>query len=71
MTKTFNVPNISCQHCVRSIKNEVGEVAGVTSVEADAASKMVTVTWADPANWDQIKSLLVEIDYPPQELIQL
>ena len=51
--------------------NEVGEVAGVTSVEADPASKMVTVTWDTPANWEQIKSLLVEINYPPQELIQL
>ncbi len=71
MTKTFTVPNISCEHCVRSIKNEVSEVAGVQSVAADAASKVVTVAWDAPANWDQIKSLLVEIDYPPQELIQL
>jgi copper chaperone CopZ len=71
MTKTFTVPNISCDHCVRSIKNEVSEVTGVQSVVADAASKVVTVSWDAPADWDQIKSLLVEIDYPPQELIQL
>jgi hypothetical protein len=28
---------------------------------------MVTVEWDDPANWDQIKDLLVEINYPPAE----
>lgn len=71
MTKTFVVPNISCDHCVRSIKNELAEVSGVSMVNADAATKAVTVEWADPATWEQIKTALTEIDYPPQELIQL
>ena len=71
MTKTFVVPNISCDHCVRSIKNELAEVAGVSTVNADAATKAVTVEWAEPASWEQIKATLTEIEYPPQELIQL
>ena len=71
MTKTFVVPNISCDHCVRSIKNELTELKGVAAVQADAQTKTVTVEWADPANWEQIKTALVEIDYAPQELIQL
>ncbi len=71
MTKTFVVPNISCDHCVRSIKNELTELKGVVAVQADVQTKAVTVEWADPANWEQIKSALVEIDYAPQELIQL
>ncbi len=71
MTKTFVVPNISCDHCVRSIKNELTEIKGVAAVQADAQSKVVSVEWADPANWEQIKTALVEIDYAPQELIQL
>jgi len=70
-TKTFTVPNISCEHCVRSIRNEVTEIAGVASVQADDKTKVVTVTWNAPANWEQIKVALTEIDYPPQELIQL
>ena len=68
-TKTFVVPAISCDHCVRSIKNEVSELAGVKSVAADANTKIVTVNWDDPATWDQIKVALTEIDYAPQELI--
>jgi copper chaperone len=70
-SKTFTVPAISCDHCVRSIKNEISEIAGVASVEADSKSKVVTVSWDDPATWDQIKATLTEIEYPPQELITL
>lgn len=70
-TKTFTVPNISCGHCTHTIESELGELSGVTNVQAIQETKQVTVTWDDPANWEQIKSLLNEINYPPQELIQL
>ncbi len=63
-TKTFNVPNISCGHCVTTIKRELSELAGVTSVEADAETKDVTVTWDAPATEDGVRSLLAEINYP-------
>jgi hypothetical protein len=49
----------------------VSAVAGVTSVQADEQTKVVTVVWQTPATWDQIRVTLTEIDYPPQELIQL
>ena len=66
-TKTFVVPNISCGHCTRTIENEVGDLAGVTSVKAAEDTKEVTVAWDAPATWDEIKALLVEIDYAPAE----
>ena len=66
-TKTFKVPNISCGHCVMTIHREVGELDGVVSVKADESSKMVTVEWNEPpATWDDIKALLEEINYPPE-----
>jgi len=64
-SKTFQVPNISCGHCVMTIKNEVGELAGVRQVDADKDTRIVTVQWDAPATWDQIRALLTEIDYPP------
>jgi copper chaperone len=64
-SKTFQVPNISCGHCVMTIKNEVGELAGVRQVDADKDTRIVTVQWDTPATWDQIKALLTEIEYPP------
>jgi copper chaperone len=66
-TKTFSVPNISCGHCTNTIEMEVGEVAGVRTVNAEETSKQVTVEWDNPATWEQIESLLKEIDFPPAE----
>ena len=65
-TKTFQVPNISCGHCVMTIQNEVGELEGVTNVVAVQDTKMVTVDWNEPPqSWDGIKALLEEINFPP------
>ena len=63
-TTTLSVPNISCGHCVMTIKRELGELEGVSSVEADADIKTVTVAWDAPASEDNIKALLAEINYP-------
>jgi copper chaperone len=63
-TKTFTVPNISCGHCVMTIRRELGELDGVTSVSGDVAAKTVTVAWKAPANEDDIRALLAEINYP-------
>lgn len=69
--KSFTVPNISCGHCVHTIKMEVGEIAGVQRVEADQESKRVTIVWDEPATWEKIRQTLVEINYPPEGLIQI
>jgi copper chaperone len=66
-SKTFTVPNISCGHCVHTVQMEVGDLAGVSRVQADQDSRQVVVEWGEPATWDQIKSLLAEINYPVGE----
>lgn len=63
--KTFQVPNIGCDGCVRTIKNELIDMDGVKAVEGVTDTKTVTVEWDDPASWDKIVSLLNEIEYPP------
>ena len=70
-SKTIIVPNISCGHCTHTIETEVADLAGVTSVKAAQDSKQVTIEWNEPATWEQIEGLLTEINYPPQQLIQL
>jgi copper chaperone CopZ len=70
-SKTFTVPNISCGHCTQTIEMELGEVAGVTFVKAEQDSQKVTVEWQDPATWSQIQTVLQEINYPPEGLIQI
>jgi copper chaperone CopZ len=54
-------------HCIHTIKSELSEVEGVQSVEADAATKKVTVAFEDPATQEQMESLLAEINYPVQK----
>lgn len=66
-TVTYNIPNISCGHCVHTIKTEVGELAGIQSVEADMDSKQATITFDAPATEQQIRTLLSEINYPVAE----
>jgi copper ion binding protein len=63
-TITYKVPNISCAHCVHTIKTEVGELPGVQSVEGTVDAKLVTIAFDAPATQDKIEALLAEIDYP-------
>jgi copper chaperone len=65
-TVTYSIPKISCNHCVHTINMEVGELEGVQSVQADAASKQAVVTFDDPATDEQIRELLAEINYPAE-----
>ena len=64
-SKTVTVPNISCGHCTHTVEMELNDIAGVNSVKADIDSKLVVVEWGEPATWEQIEAMLVEINYPP------
>ena len=65
--QTFNIPNISCGHCVNTIQTELGGLDGVLMVEGDAEKKEVTVEWDVPATREKIKAVLEEINYPISE----
>ena len=68
---TVHVQNISCAHCVHTIKTEVGELPGVTQVDANEQTKVVTIAFDPPATRQGIVALLAEIDYPADQLIAL
>jgi copper chaperone CopZ len=40
---TFTVPGMSCGHCEAAVKGEVTKVTGVTGVQVDLETKVVTV----------------------------
>ena len=63
-TQKLSIPNISCGHCVMTIKRELGEIEGISSVEGDEEKKEITVDWSAPASLEKIKSVLQEINYP-------
>lgn len=41
---TYTVSGMTCGHCVSSVKEEVTQIAGVSSVDVDLATGQVTVT---------------------------
>ena len=43
-TKECTVEGMTCGHCEMSVKEEVGEIAGVTAVEASSKTGAATVT---------------------------
>jgi copper chaperone len=61
---TFNVPNISCGHCVHTIQMELSELEGVSGVNASAETKQVTVEFKAPADEKKLREILLEINYP-------
>lgn len=65
--KTFLVPEIGCSGCVNTVESTVKQISGVDTVTADEQTKQVVVQWQAPATWEQIKTALVEVDYPPAE----
>jgi copper chaperone len=60
----LNIPNISCGHCVNTIKRETKDVPGVLSVDADAQSKTATFVVENESVLPQLKQTLAEIGYP-------
>ena len=45
-TRTYTVTGMTCSHCVDSVTEEVSEVAGVTDVDVDLDSGLLTVSGA-------------------------
>jgi len=66
-TKTYFIPNISCQHCIMHITNRLNEIDGIESIKGDVASKEVTVEFSEPATDEIITAALEEINYPPRK----
>lgn len=66
-SKTFKVPNISCEHCIRTIKREVGALPGIFGVEGDVETKEVTVVYDGERSLEKAIETLKEIGYPPVE----
>jgi copper chaperone CopZ len=62
--QSFNIPRISCGHCVKAIQDELSEMPGVKSVQGSPEDKRVVVDWDAPASEAAIRARLQEINYP-------
>ncbi|MFG1948283.1 heavy-metal-associated domain-containing protein [Nonomuraea sp. NPDC048826] len=62
-TSIYTVKGMTCGHCVSSVKEEVGEVSGVTSVDVDLASGRLTVVSEGPVDEATISGAVKEAGY--------
>ncbi|MEU7986584.1 heavy-metal-associated domain-containing protein [Streptosporangium canum] len=59
---TYTVTGMTCGHCVSSVKEEVGEVPGVTGVDVDLQSGRVDVS-GDPLDDAAVRAAIAEAGY--------
>jgi copper chaperone len=64
-TVTLDIPNISCNHCVMSVKRETATVDGAEFVSGDVDTRKVVVRVEDNQALASLKEALTEIGYPP------
>jgi len=64
-TTVLNVPDISCEHCERTITNALTPVEGIRRVLVDIPEKQVRVDYDEAqVSIDRMKDVLQEEDYP-------
>ncbi|MDO3012722.1 heavy metal-associated domain-containing protein [Mycobacteroides abscessus subsp. abscessus] len=62
-TIEFLVTGMSCGHCEMSIRKEVGQVPGVTSIDVSAQTGRLVVTGADSIDDSSVLSAVDEAGY--------
>jgi copper chaperone len=63
-TITLSIPNISCHHCIMTIKRESGFVDGVSFVSGDVEAKKATFQVSGDEALEALKSALADAGYP-------
>lgn len=62
---TLSVPDISCEHCERTITEALTPLEGVRSVRVDIPQKQVQVDYDEShVTVDRFKAVLQEEEYP-------
>ena len=62
-TETYTVTGMTCGHCVSSVTEEVSELPGVTDVQVELETGLVTVTSDSPLGADKVAAAVEEAGY--------
>ena len=65
MTKeSLKVEGMTCQHCVQTITDELGKIAGINKVAVDLDKKEVEVDYnEEKTNLQEISDKIVEVGF--------
>ena len=60
---TYTVVGMTCDHCVRSVSQEIGRIPGVSEVDVRLDTGTVTVTGVSSADADAVSAAVAEAGY--------
>jgi copper ion binding protein len=63
MKKKMRIEGMSCEHCVRRVKNALEELSGVSNVQVDLGSKEATFDATDDVKDSDIKYAVEDAGY--------
>ena len=55
---TISVPDISCDHCQKTIEGALRPLPGVERADVDVATKVVRVAFAEPATLEAVREAI-------------
>ena len=61
--ETHDLAGMTCDHCARAVRTEVGAIAGVTDVDVDLDSGVVRVTADHPVPTTALRDAVEEAGY--------
>jgi copper chaperone len=62
-TQTYDIAGMTCDHCVRSVTEEVSALEGVFAVQVELVPGKVHVTTRGPVTTDQVREAVEEAGY--------
>jgi copper chaperone CopZ len=61
--ETHDVVGMTCDHCARAVRAEVGAIEGVTDVAVDVAAGVIRVTAEQPVPFTALQDAVEEAGY--------
>jgi copper chaperone CopZ len=61
--RTYTVSGMTCEHCVRSVTEEISAIDGVTDVAVDLPTGAVAITSDRPLDEAHVRSAVEEAGY--------
>ncbi len=60
---TYEVKGMTCDHCVKAVSSEIGEIPGVQDVKVDLGSGNVEVTSEAPLDKEKVAAAVDEAGF--------
>ena len=60
---TITVTGMTCEHCVRSVREELSQLEGVSDVDVDLASGRVRISAESPVDDAAVRAAVEEAGY--------